>query len=72
MENASQEIDRNSNDGGQYQGKKKTIEHKCVLQIRYRDEMFSPNSEYWCKEVINMNSNMNYKLIDGCRVSYFY
>jgi hypothetical protein len=45
MDNGSPENDRNSNDVG-YQGKKKTIEHKCVLQIQYRDEIFSPNGDY--------------------------
>ena len=61
MDNGSQEIDRNSNDGG-YQGKKKTVEHKCVLQIQYRDEMFSPNCDYWGSKDLDKQ-----RLIHECR-----
>ena len=65
-DHASQEIERNSNDGG-YQGKKKAIVHNCVLEILYRDEMFSPNADAWMhREAVNRS------LVDGCRVSYFY
>ena len=65
-ENGSQEIDRASNDGA-YLGKKKAIVHNCVLQIHYRDEMFSPNSEAWMHR-----DTAKQGLIEGCRVSYFY
>ena len=65
-DHASQEIDRNSNDGG-YHGKKKAIVHNCVLEIHYRDELFSPNAEYWMSKEAAGRS-----LVEGCRVSYFY
>ena len=65
-DNGSQEIDRASNDGA-YLGKKKAVVHNCVLQILYRDEMFSPNSEAWMNRDAASRS-----LIEGCRVSYFY
>lgn len=65
-DHASQEIDRNSNEGG-YQGKKKAIVHNCVLEILYRDELFSPNADSWMVKEAASRS-----LVEGCRVSYFY
>ena len=65
-DHGSQEIDRNSNDGG-YLGKKKAVVHNCVLEILYRDEMFSPNAEAWMSK-----ETASRQLVDGCRISYFY